>query len=298
MTRTTTRLRELLASERPLFFPDCNTALTARMLEHVGFHAGYAGGHSTGMMHYAIPDYGVLTPTEMIEQARRMTAVVDIPLIFDADEFGGTVPGAFRSIPLYIQAGAAGVHMEDEQIPKHSTWRGGLVSIEEMQDRIAAAVSARDAHDPDFVIFARSNEIQNKAWYADGNLDEMIRRGQAYAEAGADLFLANGADNEELERIVKEVPLPICTYNTPRADAERLGLAAVIFTGWATASMVSAHRKYAEILLAEGALPPEAYAFEDKSEIIGENTYSDLIRDWAKNTGRPSLEGLAGPLPQ
>src|SRR5690349_15573467 len=107
MTRTTTKLRELLESERPLLFPDCNTALTARVLETVGFHAGYAGGHSTGMMHYAIPDYGVLTPTEMIDQARRMCAVVDIPLIFDADEFGGTVPGAFRSVPLYIQAGAA-----------------------------------------------------------------------------------------------------------------------------------------------------------------------------------------------
>jgi 2-methylisocitrate lyase-like PEP mutase family enzyme len=298
-TRTTARLRELLATEQPVFFPDCNTALAARVLEQVGFTAGYAGGHSTGMMHYAIPDYGLLTPTEMIDQARRMCMAVDIPLIFDADEFGGTVPGAHRNIALYINAGAAGVHMEDEQIPKHSAWRGGLVSVEDMQERVAAAALARDENDPNFVIFARCNELQNRLWYGDGTLDEMIRRGQAYAEAGADVFLANFATEEDLPRIVAEVPIPVCTYNSSRADAVRLGLGAVIFTGWATPVMIDAFRRNAQVLLDTGELPPEAYVpLQDKSELIGETFYSDMIRDWAKKTGRPSLEGLAGPPPQ
>jgi methylisocitrate lyase len=297
-TAKTTKLRQLLDSEKPLFFPDTNTALSARVLEQIGFKAGYAGGHSTGMMHYAIPDYGLLTPTEMIDQARRMASAVDIPLIFDADEFGGTVPGAYRSIALYIQAGAAGIHMEDEWIPKHSAWRGGLVSVEDMQERIGAAVAARNDYDPDFVIFARSNELQNRLWYDDGSVDEMIRRGQAYAEAGADLFLANYAVGEDLERIVREVPIPVCTYNTARAEAERVGLGAVIFTGFATPVMIEAFRSAAEVLLETGDLPPEAYVqLRDKPDLIGETFYSDIIRAWAKKTGRPNLEGLAGPPP-
>jgi 2-methylisocitrate lyase-like PEP mutase family enzyme len=260
----------------------------------VGFRAGYAGGHSMGMMHYAIPDYGLITTTEMVDQASRMCGAADIPLIFDADEFGGTVVGAYRTIPMYERAGAAGVHMEDEQLPKHSTWRGGLVSIEDMQARIAAAAAGRT--DPAFVILARSNELQNRAWYGEeaGNIDQLIRRGQAYAEAGADVFLANFAEIDQLERIIKEVPIPVCAYNTPRAIVEEKGLAMVIFTGWATAAAVTAHRKWAQTLMDTGELPPEAYTLENKDELIGETFYSDMIRDWARKTGRPSLDGLAG----
>jgi 2-methylisocitrate lyase-like PEP mutase family enzyme len=293
MTSVTSKLRELLESSRPVFAPDCNSALTARVLEKVGFTAGYAGGHSIGMMHYAIPDYGLITSTEMVDQASRMAAAVDIPLIFDADEVGGTVATVYRTIPMYERVGAAGIHMEDERLPKHSTWRGGLLSIEDMQGRIAAAAAART--DPDFVILARCNELQNKAWYNDGNIDEMVKRGQAYAEAGATLFLANGADPDETARIVKEVPIPVCTYNTPRQQAADLGVAMVIFTGWATASAVSAHRKWAETLLATGELPPEAFGLADKDELIGETVYSDLIRDWGRQAGLPTIDGLAGP---
>jgi 2-methylisocitrate lyase-like PEP mutase family enzyme len=294
MARATARLRELIQTNRPVFVPDCNSALTARVLQKVGFQAGYAGGHSMGMMHYAIPDYGLLTTTEMVDQASRISGAVDIPIIFDADEFGGSVAGAYRSIPMYERAGAGGIHMEDEQLPKHSAWRGGLVSIEDMQARIAAAVAART--DPDFVILARSNELQNRAWYGDdaGNLDQMIKRGQAYAEAGADIFLANGAAIDQLDRIVKEVPIPISTYNTPRAAAEQHGVALVLYTGWATASAISAHRRWAKTLLETGELPPEAFGLEDKDELLGESVYSDLIRDWARSTGRPIVEGLAG----
>ena len=78
-------------------------------------------------MHYAIPDYGVLTPTEMIDQARRMCVAVDIPLIFDADEFGGTVPGAYRSIRLFINAGAAGITWRTSRSP--STRRGAGTGV-------------------------------------------------------------------------------------------------------------------------------------------------------------------------
>ena len=68
----------------------------------------------------------------------------------------------------------------------------------------------------------------------------------------------------------------------------------VIFTGWATAAAVTAHRKWAQTLIDTGELPPEAYTLENKDQLIGETFYSDMIRDWARKTGRPSLDGLAG----
>ena len=102
------KLRKLFISE-PFLAGDCYSALSARIVEQVGFRVAYMGGHATGMMHYAIPDYGVITPTEMIEQARRVAEVIDIPLIADADEAGESVDNVYRTIRLFEASGVAGV---------------------------------------------------------------------------------------------------------------------------------------------------------------------------------------------
>src|SRR5690606_35082148 len=87
MPSASSTLRALL--QGPAFIAaDCYSALTARIVEHVGFSAAYMGGHATGMMHYAIPDSGILTPTEMVEQASRVVEAVSIPVIVDADQAG------------------------------------------------------------------------------------------------------------------------------------------------------------------------------------------------------------------
>jgi 2-methylisocitrate lyase-like PEP mutase family enzyme len=284
------RFRELLKGE-PFLAGDCYSALSARIVEHVGFPAAYMGGHSTGMMHYAIPDYGVITPTEMIEQAGRVAEVIDIPLVVDADEAGDSVDNVFRTIRRFESVGLAGVHIEDETHPKHSTFDGPLLSITEMQQRISAATKGRRSDD--FVIIVRCNEFQSgnpkglgylPSGGGTGSLEEVIKRGKAFQEAGADAFIPVFATEEDLKAIAEEVTIPLGDYQglTP-------GLQFSLFTGYGTASAANAHYEIASYVFEHGVLPKDRVKGIPLKEIllnIGE--YDDVINTWAQETGRPT----------
>lgn len=247
-------------------------------------------------MHHGVPDVGLLTTAEMAEQVARICAAVDIPVIVDGDELGGHVAAVARGLTLLERAGAAGLHIEDEQVPKHSAWRGGLVEVVEMQERIAAAVAAR--HDPDLVVIARCNELQNRAWYGEGagTMGEMLRRATAYAEAGADLFLANGATPDEIDKIVGAVSVPVAAYRLPRDEAARRGVSLSIFSGWAAAAAVEAHRQRVRMLFEDGDLPREPAAWSAGfGELADESAFDAIVRGWAVRTGRSTTEGVPGP---
>jgi 2-methylisocitrate lyase-like PEP mutase family enzyme len=275
---TRQQLRSLIAGE-PFMAAECYSALTARIVEDVGFSAAYMGGHGTSMMHYAIPDNGVFTPTEMIEQAGRAAEVIAIPLIIDADQCGETVADVHRSIQRYEHAGVAGIHMEDEIPPKHSKWDGPLLSIADMQARISAAVEAR--RDPDFVIIIRCDELYAVGGGGSGSLEETIRRGIAYQEAGADAFLPTFATEEQVAAIGAEVKLPLVGFGgfTP-------GVNVVLSTGWGTASAARVHRQWAAHLLVHGDLPGEAFEFPGKAEAIQQEAYDAVVGAWVASTGR------------
>src|SRR6516162_10104807 len=131
------KLRALLDTGEPFITGDAYSALTARIVERVGFKAAYLGGHACSAFHYAIPDNGIFPQVEQIEQAARIAAVIDIPLIADADTLGETVADAYHFTRRYERAGIAGFHVEDEINPKHSSYAGGLLPIGDMQARIA-----------------------------------------------------------------------------------------------------------------------------------------------------------------
>lgn len=193
-----------------------------------------------------------------------------------------------RTIRAFEAAGVAGVHIEDEINPKHSAYDGPLLSVDEMQARLAAAVDART--DPDFVIIARCDELYAEGGGGSGSVAETVRRGVAYAEAGADVFLPTFAPPDALATMVAEVPIPLAGYG-PLAP----GLALSLFTGWGTASAARAHLELARHLFAHGDVPPEAYGFPDKDELIDQHLYDDVVRAWARRTGRPVVEeGDAG----
>jgi 2-methylisocitrate lyase-like PEP mutase family enzyme len=232
------------------------------------------------MMHYAIPDCGVLTPTEMVEQAGRIAEAITIPLVVDADQAGESVADVHRSIRRYEHAGVAGLHMEDEIPPKHSTFDGPLMPIADMQARLAAAAAAR--RDPDFVIIARCDELYSEGGGGSGSLDETIRRGLAYAEAGADAFLPTLASPEELAVVAAEVGIPIAAFG-PLAPGVKFSL----WTGFGTAAAARTHYELATQLLEHGELPIEVAAMPDKDLLIDQGAYDDVVRRWAERTGRP-----------
>ena len=210
MTNPAQTLRDLLAGGEHFIAADAYSALTARIVERVGFKAAYLGGHACSAFHYAIPDNGIFPQTEQIDQAARIAEAVEIPLIADADTLGETVADAYYLTRRYVRAGVAGIHVEDEINPKHSTYAGGLISIADMQARLDACVRARGASP--FVVIARCDELYPKSYRGGGGgaVEEAIKRGRAYAEAGADALVFPLANAEVTARLVKELPVPIC----------------------------------------------------------------------------------------
>jgi 2-methylisocitrate lyase-like PEP mutase family enzyme len=277
-------LRALLNSGENFIAADAYTALTGRIVQHVGFKCAYLGGAACGAMHYAIPDIGILSQIEQIDQAARIAAAIDIPLIVDADTLGETVADAYHLTRRYEQAGIAGFHVEDEVNPKHGTYENGLCSIPDMQARLEACVKARQ--DPAFVVIARCDELYVKdmgvGGGGSGSLDEAIRRGKAYAEAGADALVFPWSTPEQMEAICDAVPIPVSAMGFPLPRQ-----AFLISTGWGWNGAAMLHLARAQELMETGQVDMSGGVFDDTA-FVDKLLNGDLVRDWAKKTGRPS----------
>jgi carboxyvinyl-carboxyphosphonate phosphorylmutase len=184
------RLREVLAAPEPLVAPGAYDALSARLVEQAGFDAIYMTGFGTTASLIGRPDVGLLSATEMIDNARRIAAAVDVPVIADADTGYGNAINVVRTVQAYEQAGVAGVHLEDQVTPKRCGHLSGkaVVPPAEMTEKIRAAVAAR--RDTDFVIIARTDAA------AVNGLDDALTRARGYAEAGADMLFVEAPTSE------------------------------------------------------------------------------------------------------
>jgi 2-methylisocitrate lyase-like PEP mutase family enzyme len=231
--RSSTTLRSLLLRERPLLAPGCYDALSARLVEDAGFSAAYMTGFGSTAGLLARPDVGLLTMTEMVDNARRIVEAIDIPLIADADTGYGNPVNVVRTVSEYERAGVAAIHLEDQVMPKKCGHMDGkqVIPAREMVEKVRAAVDARRSRD--FLIIARTDAA------AVEGLEAAIERGHLYEEAGADLLFIEAPRSEEDIAAVAEafrgVPL-LFNYaeggKTPLLDLERLaelGFAVVIF---------------------------------------------------------------------
>lgn len=176
------RFRELLAADGSIYLPGCYDALSARIVESLGFPGAEIGGYAVETALIGGPDLGLITLTELADHVRKIAAAVDIPLIVDVDTGFGGVNNIARTVRMLEQAGAAGIHIEDQVNPKRCPVLPGrtLVPIDEAVGRYSAAVEARVSND--FLIIART----------DGDAvsyDEQVERANAYLAAGADAVL-------------------------------------------------------------------------------------------------------------
>ena len=171
--RATTRLRELLRST-PLIVPGCYDALSARVLERAGFPAVYMTGYGTSLALLGLPDAGLATMSEMHLNARYIANAVGVPVIADADNGYGNAINVMRTVREYIQTGVAGIHVEDQAIPKRCGHVAGrrVIPLEEAVGKVRAAAAVRRDLDPDFVLIARTDARGAHG----GSLDEAIRR--------------------------------------------------------------------------------------------------------------------------
>jgi 2-methylisocitrate lyase-like PEP mutase family enzyme len=281
MTTQARKLRALIDSGKPFIAADAYSAVTGRIVEQVGFPAAYLGGHACSAFHYALPDYGMFSQVEQIEQAARIVAAIDIPLIVDADQLGETIADAFHFTRRHERAGIAGFHVEDEVNPKHSSYSNGLMPIAEMQAKIEACTKARE--DPAFVIIARCDELYpDKLRGGGGNsIDEAIRRGQAYADAGADVLVFPLASAEAHVELLAAIKTPICVLGDLLP-----GTAFSLHTGWGWTGAVNLHFERARQLMKDGTLPLYP-PIEEKAALLEQDLYDAMIADWAKGSGRP-----------
>ena len=287
MTGPGEKLRALIDKGDHFICGDAYSALTGRIVESVGFPAAYLGGHGCGAFHYAVPDNGIFSQVEQIEQAARIAQVMAIPLIADADTLGETVADAYHFTRRYIQQGIGGIHIEDENNPKHSFHVNGLCSIEDQQARIDAVVRARADMGRDLVIIARCDELypSEMGGGGTGSLAEAIRRGHAYIEAGADvLFFPPRPDvvGDLVKEFGGKFPLATMGFTIPGTQFN------MMTGGWVTAA--ANHLKMARELMESGTIQSGNFNFPEKYELIDQNFYNDLIHDWAERTGRPARE--------
>jgi methylisocitrate lyase len=174
----------------PIAVPGVFNALVARMAERLGFQAVYLSGAALSAS-MALPDVGLATLTEFVEAARSIAAATRLPLLCDADTGFGEALNVERTVRLLETAGAAGFHLEDQQMPKRCGHLSGkqLVDAEIMAAKVRAAASAR--RDADFVIVART-DARGVAGF-----DEAVRRARLYVAAGADVIFPEALESRE-----------------------------------------------------------------------------------------------------
>ena len=277
------RLRAALNAERPLQIAGAINAYCAMLAGRAGFRAIYLSGAGVANASYGLPDLGITTLNDVIEDVRRITRATDLPLLVDCDTGWG---GAFlieRCVREMEAAGAAGIHLEDQVQAKRCGHRPGkaLVSAGEMADRVRSAVDAR--RDPAFVIMARTD-----AYSAEG-FEAAIDRSRQYLEAGADMIFAEAMTSlDEYRCFVQAVRAPVLANltefgKTPLFSLDEMrstGVAIVLYPLSAFRAMSEAARRVYESLRAgesQRDLLPGMQTREQLYDVLGYHAYEQKL---------------------
>ena len=231
MTNRRAALRALVSRKQGLVVPGAYDGVSARLVQEAGFPAVYMTGYGTAASRLGLPDLGFAGLGEMADHARNLAAILDVPLIADADTGYGNALHVRRTVQMYEAAGVAALHIEDQVTPKRCGHLSGhqIVSRSEFVGKIRAAVEART--DPSLVIIARTDAISAI------DLDEALWRGEAAAKAGADvLFIEAPRTEAQVEQVARAFQTPLL-YNyasggrsplLPFARLRELGFAIIL----------------------------------------------------------------------
>lgn len=198
------RFRSAMEEENPLQIVGTINAYSALQAQDAGFRSIYLSGAGVANASFGMPDLGMTTLTDVVQDIERITSATDLPLLVDADTGWGHSLVIARTVRCFTKAGAAALHIEDQQAAKRCGHRPGkaIVSTAEMVDRVRACVDART--DSSFVIMARTDAL------AVEGLDAAIERCCRYVEAGADMIFAEAiTDPDEYRRFTQSIPAPV-----------------------------------------------------------------------------------------
>lgn len=249
------RFRKALTEEKPLQIVGAVNAYVAKMAQQIGYRAIYLSGAGVANASYALPDLGLTSLDNVLEDAKRITSAVDLPLLVDIDTGWGNELMIARTIQMMERAGVAAVHIEDQESNKRCGHRPGkkLVSKEEMVARIQAAVKAKK--DPAFIVMARTDALASEG------LEGAIERAKAYKNAGADMVFAEAIETLDQYRMIKkaiEIPLlaNITEFGkTPlftKTELGNVGVDMILYPLTVTRAMNGAANKVLQELRAKG----------------------------------------------
>lgn len=284
MNTSADRLRQLLAGPDLLRMPCCFDALSARLIEQAGFPLTFMSGFAVVAARSALPDTGLISYAEMLDQGRNILDAVSFPVIGDGDTGYGNPANVRRTVQGYAGAGFAAIMIEDQLAPKRCGHTRGkeIVRRPEALSRIRAAVDVRE-QGADILIMARTD-----ARATDG-LDEALWRMQAFADLGADiLFLEAPRDEAEMADFCSRIPGPKMANMleggvTPMLSPQRLQEIGYRIVAYPLALLNSAVYAMQEALqgLAAGNMPRRSVDFDAIRAIVGFDRYDRILAQYA-----------------
>ena len=198
------KLSSMIKSKKPLVIPGVYDAIGAKIAENVGFDAMFQTGYGTSATLFGMPDYGFIGATETVDNARRISNAISVPLIVDSDTGYGNALSVWKLVKELEAAGAAGIFLEDQKWPKRCGHMQGkdVISQEEYTEKLGAAIDARE--NKDFIIVSRTDSRATEG------LDKAIERGLQNKKTGADaVFIEAPRSLDEMKRIGKEIKAPL-----------------------------------------------------------------------------------------
>ncbi len=275
------KMREMIIDKELILAPGAFDALTAKIIEAQGFNAVYMTGYGTAAAVFGLPDLGLLTMTEMVQNASRIVDSINLPLIADADTGYGNPVNMVRTVREYEKAGVSAIHIEDQVWPKRCGHMTGkrVIEVEEMSGKIKAAVDSRRSSD--FLIIARTDAI------ATHGFDHAIERGERYAEAGADILFIEAPENrEQVERIPRLlgtrphlINMGPRTPNLSIDEVRKMGYAMIIYPGVCLAATITACIEEVKRIRETGSqrdFGDWIESFVELNNFLGASYYSEL----------------------
>ena len=273
----TGRFKQMLNSGAMVVAPFVLNALHAKIAEAAGFEAVYMTGSGTAAERGFL-DVGLITITEMVQNARYIAGAVSVPVICDADTGYGNPINVWRAVREYEDAGVAAIHIEDQVFPKKCGFFEGkdVIPQEEMVQKIRAALDART--DPDFTIIARTDAYAVTGW------EDAVKRCRAYSDAGAHMLFVDGIktvdDLHTYADDLKELPRMYNGDLLPTEEVGKLGYRLMI-CGSTIWMVYKAVRDAFEELKATGKVDPSRYATRlDVANLLGLQSIYEMEREY------------------
>jgi len=280
------RLRGLIGRRKAVLLPGAANALTARVIEDLGFEAVYVTGAGVTNTFLGTPDIGLLTVTELADHVAAMRDAVALPLIVDADTGFGNAVNVGRTVKTLERAGASAIQLEDQDFPKRCGHFSGksVIPTTEMVQKIRAAADARI--DPDLIIVARTDAI------AVNGFDDAMERANAYIEAGADMTFVEAPRTPEQIAAIPKLAVPqllniVAGGLTPmlsRAELEKMGYALVLYANAALQAAVAGMQAVLEHLKAQGSLDDisdKVAGFAERQRLVNKPHFDALEKKYS-----------------